>query len=615
MLLIWLFTGFGFQSDASDTLALDQVEVIAPAYQDYGQGQKINAWSKADLQIFSSRSLADLLAEQSPLFIRQYGPGMLSSPSFRGTSAGHTALYWNGLPINSPSLGQSDLSLLPVFAMDQAELQFGSAGALIGNESIGGSIQLSSGARFLAKPELTISQEIGSFGEFNSRVKGAFSTEKVAFQTKLYRLFAENDYPYADLAQAGAPIRHQDHARAEQLGLVQDFSWKTSSNQLLKTSFWYHQADREIQPPMGSSTQDIQIDESFRWSMDYEIFKDWGFVVFKTGWVQDKLTFNETVNQTRQFFVGTEGDFELGEKWNLHGGGRLSEIRGDLSTYSATDRRIEFFESLRFQPKENLIFSLNGRQLFFKDQTQPLVPSAGMDWDFFKSTKSIFSLKTSISRGFKVPTLNDRFWEPGGNPDLLPEESWSAETGLHWKQSTFSQSITAYWMDVDNWIIWLPNGSVWSPENIRQVRSTGLEYQGRVHFATGQINWKAEGQYSFNHAVSLIGISDSDASVGKQLPYTPQHQSNLKLSGEKKGLQISLTGDFTGKTTVTADNPRTMDPYFLLHGAISYPHLRIGTARLPVQFRVQNILNTSYQVLYLRPMPGISYHFNLSIQL
>ncbi|WP_416171350.1 TonB-dependent receptor [Algoriphagus boritolerans] len=47
--------------------------------------------------------------------------------------------FWNGLPINSPSLGQSDLSILPVEAIDQAQLHFGSSGALFGNEAIGGS--------------------------------------------------------------------------------------------------------------------------------------------------------------------------------------------------------------------------------------------------------------------------------------------------------------------------------------------------------------------------------------------------------------------------------------------------------------------------------------------
>nr|HAD53122.1 cobalamin receptor [Algoriphagus sp.] len=148
ILLVWAFTFFGSDIQKIDTVGLQEIEVISPAYERFGQGQKSIKWSQKDLEAYQSRSLADLLADQSPVFIRSYGPGMLASPSFRGSSAGHTAVFWNGIPLNSPSLGQSDFSLLPVFAIDQASLQFGSSGALLGNEAIGGSVNLKSQAGF-----------------------------------------------------------------------------------------------------------------------------------------------------------------------------------------------------------------------------------------------------------------------------------------------------------------------------------------------------------------------------------------------------------------------------------------------------------------------------------
>src|SRR5947209_4205122 len=64
----------------------------------------------------SSRHLGELLSLQLPIYFRNYGNGMLSSISMRGTSPQHTAVLWNGININSFSLGQADFSILPSFA-------------------------------------------------------------------------------------------------------------------------------------------------------------------------------------------------------------------------------------------------------------------------------------------------------------------------------------------------------------------------------------------------------------------------------------------------------------------------------------------------------------------
>ena len=120
---------------------------------------------------------------------------MLASPSFRGTSAGHTAVFWNGLPINSISLGQSDLSILPIQAIDQAEVHFGSSGALFGNEAIGGSVHLGTKTQFGQGFKGQLSQTFGSFGLSNSAISAGFSGKSFSTQTKVYRQFAQNDFP------------------------------------------------------------------------------------------------------------------------------------------------------------------------------------------------------------------------------------------------------------------------------------------------------------------------------------------------------------------------------------------------------------------------------------
>ncbi|NJL13466.1 MAG: TonB-dependent receptor plug domain-containing protein [Microscillaceae bacterium] len=60
------------------------------------------------------RTLGQLLQALSSLYVREYGPQQLSSLSFRGTGSSHTAVLWQGININSPTLGMSDLGTLPV---------------------------------------------------------------------------------------------------------------------------------------------------------------------------------------------------------------------------------------------------------------------------------------------------------------------------------------------------------------------------------------------------------------------------------------------------------------------------------------------------------------------
>jgi vitamin B12 transporter len=613
ILLVWFF---GLMGDPfpQDTVSLAPVEVFAPALDRFAQGQKVISFEKKDLEAYAARSLGDLLQEKSPVFVRQYGAGMLASPSFRGTSAGHTAIFWNGLPINSPSLGQSDLSILPVEAIDQVQLQFGSSGALFGNEAIGGSVHLGSTTEFGKGVQAGISQTFGSFGMFNSAVSGGFSSKNFSAKTRIYRQFATNDFEYRDLSLPGTPEVNEDHAQVKQLAVVQDLAWNLTGKSQLKAAFWWNKADREIQSPMGSNTADLQSDESIRAVVDYFRFGKKSIWNLKTGWVQDKMIFNETLNQTRQFFLASDYDFEYRTDWKFKAGARATFMKGDLSTYSVTDQRYEFYESASWQALENLSISLNLRQFAYEDGFEPLLPGIGADWKFLDSKKQQLFLKASVGKGFKVPTLNDRFWEPGGNPDLLPEESINGEIGFHWLRSglfSWDQSLTYYRMQVDNWIIWLPQGSVWSPENIREVQNQGIEYQGKADWKIGNWNWQMGLSYSYSQALDLT----TEPANPQQLPYTPEHQANGNLSAGIGGFSMNLSSFFVGQRAIGTGNARIMDSYQIWNAGVTLSKLTWGKAELPLSFQVLNLLDKDYQVLYLRAMPGRSYQLKLTIHL
>jgi len=58
----------------------------------------------------NTSNLSETLRFSTPLYIKENGRGMVSSPSFRGTTAQQTAFIWNGININSLFLGQGDIN-------------------------------------------------------------------------------------------------------------------------------------------------------------------------------------------------------------------------------------------------------------------------------------------------------------------------------------------------------------------------------------------------------------------------------------------------------------------------------------------------------------------------
>jgi iron complex outermembrane receptor protein len=235
-----------------------------------------------------------------------------------------------------------------------------------------------------------------------------------------------------------------------------------------------------------------------------------------------------------------------------------------------------------------------------------------MDWRLFESDRTSFHLKTAFGLGLKLPTLNDRYWEPGGNPNLRPEKSQNAEMGFQLKQTgTFSwcQRLTYYRMKVDDWIIWLPKGNLWTPENIREVHNQGLEYQGESAWTTGHLTWQANLAYTYSNTRDLAQEGS------QQLPYSPKHQGNAGLQVKRTDFALDLSGFYVGPRSIASGNSRILEGFALGNLGLTYSGVKWKSLQLPLRFLVLYVFNLSYQVLYLRAMPGRSYQLNLTLTL
>ena len=171
MARINFFTGLlflislGARAQVGDTTYLKEVSVYGLPVTSYATGSKV-------VQIKSGEevtTLSDKLIDETPFYLKTYGNNQLSTITIRGTTASQTAVLWNGININSPTLGQTDFSLIPLFLFDEVSVQYGTGSALYGSDAIGGSIMIGqSSGQFDKGFAGTFYQQVGSFGKFNT---------------------------------------------------------------------------------------------------------------------------------------------------------------------------------------------------------------------------------------------------------------------------------------------------------------------------------------------------------------------------------------------------------------------------------------------------------------
>ena len=95
------------------------------------------------------------------------------------------------------------------------------------------------------------------------------------------------------------------------------------------------------------------------------------------------------------------------------------------------------------------------------------------------SSKNLLA-KAGLARNFHYPTLNDLYWQPGGNPNLKPEEGITGEAGISYTAIPFGSrvniEVSAFSSEINHWIMWLPHlKGYWEPVNIEKVKARGLE--------------------------------------------------------------------------------------------------------------------------------------------
>ncbi|CAN5420415.1 TonB-dependent receptor [soil metagenome] len=604
-------------STQGDSLILEEVTVYGFSLQRFSAGSKVDEIDSAIISRFNVSSLADLLQQQSAIYLKTYGNGMSSTINFRGTSASHTAVLWNGININSLSLGLTDFSILPVFAFDKIGIHHGAASGLYGSDAIGGTIQLGSEPLWTRGFKAHIQQDAGSFGNFGSSISTRFGNGKWEGKTGFYFRKIENDFPYINTTRFNNPRENQHDASIQHAGIIQDLNYKISPKSFITINSWWNESDRQIQPTMTvRESEDRQIDRNLRLSARYHLQNVLGMSIFRTAYIEDFISFNGSESLIKRINTALEHDFTITNNLNIKTGADWNHIVADVSGHGSEikENRNDVFLLVRYVPSRRWFFSLNLRQPFVTGFQAPFAPAAGLQYLILDQNEHELTGKLNISKNYRVPTLNDRFWLRGGNPDLLPEKSLNSEAGLlyKFKKDNYSSEteITSFYNQIDNWIAWRPGEVYWYADNIKAVEVRGLEMHHRSAYTWGQVNLTQGINYSYTKSINSNSANREEA--GKQLIYMPEHNGLLFSEISFKGWLINPRLNYTGLRYTTADNARSL-PSFTLFDAHFGKKIKWENFEVDVLLRLNNITNTTYQNYEYRAMPGRNFLLSVRV--
>ncbi|WP_187262532.1 TonB-dependent receptor [Pontibacter beigongshangensis] len=601
---------------------LQAVEIFGKPAEVFAAGSRVSTLDSTYLSTYTSTTLAEALQTRTPLYLKTYGASGISSVSFRGTSASHTAVLWNGLSIALPSLGQNDFATLPLSGIGSIAVQHGAAGASYGNGAIGGAVMLTSPEHSGKGFGMELQQEAGSFGRYFSQAALRYKGEKIAIGASGYWHDAQNDFTYRDLGRFGAPDTRQEHARVQQHGLTQDIRWQLARRSHVAVRSWYTYTHRQLQPAMGAADNKAeQLDKNLRLMAEFGHNSRLGETSLKAGYFSDFLHYTDNSNNSTTdittYQLQAEQTYTQGQKWSLRGGLNLQHFAAEVQGYGGevTENRASAFLLFRYDPDPKLALSLNLRQAFIKGYNPAPTPTVGANWQFLSFGEHQLYLKGNISGSYRVPTLNERFWQPGGNPNLKPEQGWQAESGLRhlYTQGNFKleSEATAFHMLIDNWVLWTDTGiGYWTPLNLQKVHSQGLELSSRATTTIGELQPGLSFSYAYTATEQVKSYEGSAAELNRQLPYVPLHKATLATDATFRSWTFTGNLIYNSRRYITTNNSGSM-PGFALLGLALERQFKLGTGSLHTTLRIDNSTNTEYQTMVNRAMPPRAYTFNL----
>ncbi len=590
----------------------DRVNVFSP-------GQKKFTIDKLTLSSYQFQDMANLLSQQVPVFVKSYGVNNLATLNFRGSSAAQSQVYWNGVPIQNAALGVADVSLLPVSLMNKVNVVMGSSSALWGSGNMGGALLVENDLpRFSKEEEYTqsVSAVGGSFQQYRLGVNATMSSPKLVLGVNVFGQSAKNNFPH----QRNGQEQYMTNAGLRSGVALVQAGYKLNDKQVIGLKAWYQQYYREIPPALfESASAKNQRDESLRLLLDWQK-KGKTPIYAKLSFIRDYMEYEdssillETNNITSQTYaeIGVSRSWKNQHHLKLFAPVHLLWMQRVQQNDTKSQRRAALAMAYAFNNRRGdieLAAHLRGEVV---NNNSFLLPGVSASYAPF----SWLSIGANVQRTYRVPTLNELYYIPGGNEQLKPEKGWAQSLGYNVStgiaQVKLHHGLSVYNRQVDDWIIWF-GGAIWTPHNIASVQSRGVETENKIYWAVKQWNMKVHLKFNgaYTIATTLQSYIPNDGSIDKQIPYTPRYTGQINIGFTWKRLYVNYNHVYTGVRFITVDESFGLPSYIVGNIQLMY-EVSIKDNLMKLLAYYNNVWNSAYQVVNGRPMPGANWMLGAS---
>jgi vitamin B12 transporter len=533
---------------------------------------------REDIDRSGAASLADLLARLPGIeFARNGGPGTSTSVFIRGSEARHTAVYIDGVRVDSQSTGGAAWEQIPLDQIERIEVLRGPAAAVYGSDAVGGVVQLfTKRGQGAARPSAslgigsyrTAQAQVGVSGAaqgldyalsashgrsdgFNARTAATANPDDDGWKRSSvnarvgYRLAPEHRLDATFLA---SKLRaHYDGSLA-----ADDTSHHTlRTASLAWQGRWNDAATTRVQVGETRSTYETQ-----------------------PSYYRTETTLRNTVLQHEQR-LGTQVLSALLER-------REDQLLNPATAFAATlqGRRTQDGLTLGWRGD----FGDHGLQAHVRHDNDSEfggqnTGSLAWGWRFAPQWRATASAATS----FRAPTLYQRFSEYGV-ATLKPETGRNVELGLRWAAAGSELGVVAWRNRVQDLINFGAAGPCLSTfgcyENVGRAQYEGVTLSGRTTLGPvalrGSVDW---------HDPRNL---DTDKLLARRAKRLATFGADTDLAGWSLGAEVQAAGERFDNAT----NTQRLGGYALVNLRAS----TVVAAGLTLEARVDNLADKAYQL-------------------
>lgn len=581
---------------------------------------------------FLSADIGRLFDQLGMVNVTTYGaPGGAVLARSNGLAPDHTVLFWRGLPLNSPTLGMADLSLVPVFFFPTTNYNVGVSLSTNTRSALAANIGLSAPSLRRDRAQVEVFQEYSSLKNSFTGA-GAYQTfGKWVGTIKVFYSDLKNEYKFTDI-QDYKPIQVvQKNHRGQNWGTFTE--WRREGKHSWNLTFWNVERGMKLPNPIGltGSMDQYQDDRQIRFIAEHNtsFFKERNpafsspvvrvyRLMQSVSYLRDEQWYRSegasAVNSHVQIDQGQIGNtlFVTNSKNSL-----LQTLALNTNTTRAVydgTREVNMnsvygnaganWHTEKFQGS----FSVGGEIREALGAAHALASSVEFVPEREGRHYAIFGL--SVSQRMRLPDMNELYWEPGGNPDLKPEVNNNVQliftsSGLLSKHGeyTYDFKSNASYSEVSDWIQWIPMGNLWSPVNYKDVHVKSAEVDLTLTHKHYTYSTSLTNRYQLTDAKGSNG-GWNEAEIFDMV-YTPRHRFYTELNQAWKKINFSVAWRYVGQRETDESNNAhfALAAYQTWDASVAWL-FQWKNSEASLRLRGDNLMNVTYQSVRGYAQPG-----------